>query len=397
MPQPFTIAVEQAKLDWIRDRIRAHRWHAAPVAPDRAGGGWTFGPDDAWLRELCCHWLDGYDWRAVEARLNEQPHFTAAVDGLDLHFIHRRSPRDDATPLILVHGWPGSFFEFCDLIDPLADPGAHGAPDAPAFHVVVPSLAGYAFSGKPAAPIGPRRMADQLATLMTDELGYDRYVAQGGDWGSVVCGWLGFDHVPACRAIHLNMFGVRPSVLGPDGKKPIPAPLEGEAEQEWRVHAERWMAAEGGYFHVQATKPETLSYAMLDSPVGVAAWIGEKFRTWIDGRETSLDTVIGRDRLLTNIMLYVVTDSFPTAAWTYRGYLDEGSRFFPPGRRVEVPVGVAAFPRELVPFPPRRYVELGYNVARWSGMDRGGHFAALEAPDLLLADIRAFAAGLPAG
>lgn len=397
MPQPFTIAVEQAKLDWIRDRIRAHPWHAAPVTPDRAGGGWTFGPDDAWLRELCGNWLDGYDWRAVEARLNEQRHFTAAVDGLDLHFIHRRSPRDDALPLILVHGWPGSFFEFFDLIDPLADPDAHGAPDAPAFHVVVPSLPGYAFSRKPAAPIGPRRMAGYLARLMTDELGYDGYLAQGGDWGSVVCGWLGLEHAAACRAIHLNMFGVRPSVLGPDGKKPIPVPLEGAAEQAWRAGAEKWMAAEGGYFHVQATKPETLSYAMLDSPVGVAAWIGEKFRTWIDGRETSLDTVIGRDRLLTNIMLYVVTDSFPTAAWTYRGYLDEGSRFFPPGRRVEVPVAVAAFPRELVPFPPRRYVELGYNVTRWTNMDRGGHFAALEAPDLLLEDIRAFAAGLQAG
>ncbi|MEQ8699232.1 MAG: alpha/beta fold hydrolase [Bauldia litoralis] len=387
-PEPFTIAVPDAKLDWIRDRIRDHPWHAAPE-----GGGWVFGPDDAWLRDLCAHWLDGYDWRAVEAALNERPHFIAEADGLDLHFIHRRSPRADAIPLVLVHGWPGSFLEFLELIDPLADPDAHGAPGAPAFHVVVPSLPGYAFSGKPAAPIGPRRMAGHVGALMAG-LGYDRYVAQGGDWGSVVCAWLGFDHAEACRAIHINMFGSRPSVLGPDGKKPIPAPLEGDAEKAWRGHAERWMAMDGGYFHVQATKPETLSYAMLDSPVGVAAWIGEKFRTWIDGREASLDTVIGRDRLLTNLMLYIVTDSFPTAAWTYRGYIDEGSRFLPPGQRVEAPVGIAAFPRELVPFPPRRYVELGYNVVRWTDMERGGHFAAMEAPDLLLADVRAFVAGL---
>jgi microsomal epoxide hydrolase len=384
-PKPFTIAVPDPKLDWIRGRVRDHPWH---VAPD--DGGWTFGPDDAWLRELCAYWLDRYDWRGVEKRLNVQDQFTAPADGIDLHFIHRRSPRADAVPLVLVHGWPGSFVEFLDLIDPLADPDAHGAPDAPAFHVVVPSLPGYAFSGKPDRPIGPRRMAGHIAALMTDVLGYASYVAQGGDWGSVVCAWLGFDHAPACRAIHLNMFGTRPSVAGPDGTKPIPAPLEGEAEQRWRARAEKWMAAEGGYFHVQATKPETLSYAMLDSPVGVAAWIGEKVRAWIDGREASLDAVIGRDRLLTNIMLYLVTDSFPTAAWTYRGYLDEGSRFFPPGQRVEVPVGVAAFPRELVPFPPRRYVELGYNVARWTDMPHGGHFAAMEAPALLVGDIRDF-------
>ena len=386
---PFHIDIPQAKLDWIAERIRAHPWHDGPE-----GGGWTCGPDAGWLSDFARYWADEYDWRKVEAELNELPHFLAPSDGLDVHFIHVESPRRDAVPLILVHGWPGSFIEFTELIGPLADPDSHGAPDAPAFHVVVPSLPGYAFSGKPVAPIGPRAMADHLAQVMTDVLGYDDYLAQGGDWGSVVCSWLGFEHAPACRAVHLNMFGVRASVERDGGTGVVPASVEGEKEKAWQRRGQRWVSKEGGYFHVQATKPETLSYAMLDSPVGVAAWIGDKFRTWIDGREASLEVAVGRDRLLTNIMLYIVTDSFGTASWTYRGFRNEGSGLLPPGRRVDVPVGVANFPREIVPFPPRRYAELAYNIVHWTDMPRGGHFAALEEPSLLLEDIRAFAAAL---
>lgn len=386
---PFQIDIPQAKLDWIAERVGAHPWHDGPER-----GGWTHGPDPGWLRDFARYWTGEYDWREVEAELNRRPHFTAPVGGLDTHFIHVESPRPDAVPLILVHGWPGSFIEFADLIGPLADPGAHGAPEAPAFHVVVPSLPGYAFSGKPPGPIGPRAMAGHLAMLMTDVLGYDGYIAQGGDWGSVVCSWLGFEHAPACRAVHLNMFGVRASVERDGGTGIVAASVEGEEEKAWQRRAQKWVSKEGGYFHVQATKPETLSYAMLDSPVGVAAWIGDKFRTWIDGREASLDVAVGRERLLTNIMLYIVTDSFATASWTYRGFRDEGSGVFPPGRRVEVPVGAANFPREIVPFPSRRYAELAYNIVHWTDMPRGGHFAAMEEPSLLLEDVRAFAAAL---
>jgi microsomal epoxide hydrolase len=405
MATPFKIEIPDDKLEWVEERVRAHNWHH-----EAEGSGWSLGPDPDWFRGLVAYWAAEYDWAGTQARLNRLPHFTAEIDGaggpLDIHFIHVESPRPDARPLLLVHGWPGSFLEFEELIPHLTEPDDNDAPGAPAFHVVVPSLPGYAFSGKPAHPIGPRAMAGYLGRLMTRELGYDNYTAQGGDWGSVICSWLGFEH-DACRAIHLNMFALRASALVKD--RPRPVPPQGDNEVAWQKRAQQWVQKGGGYYHIQATKPETLAYAMHDSPVGVAAWIGEKFRTWIDRTSTdednaeaagmdgsfeSLDTVIGRDRLLSNIMLYIVTESFGTAAWTYRGHSEEGSGLLPPGERVEAPTGVAAFPREIVPFPPRRFVELAYNVTHWTDMPRGGHFAAMEEPDLLLADIRAFAATL---
>ena len=397
-PTPFTIHVPQEKLDRILRRVREFPW-----PEEKVDSGWALGPDPDWLRDFCRYWVEDYDWRAVEARLNALPHFRAEADGLELHYVHCRSPRPDARPLLLVHGWPGSFIEFEEMIGPLTDPANHGAPDAPAFHVVVPSLPGYAFSAKPAGPIGPRRMAGHLAALMGGVLGYDGYIAQGGDWGSVICGWIGHDHSDQehsgrehsgrCGAVHLNMFGVRPSQARAGGGVE-PVPPRTEEEEAWRRKGERWRLKEGGYFHVQATKPEALAYAMLDSPVGVAAWIGEKFRTWIDGQQESLDRVIGRERLLTNLMLYIVNDAFGSASWTYYGYSRDGDSLLPPGSRVTVPTGIANFPREIIPFPPRPYVEKAFDVAHWTDMPRGGHFAAMEAPDLLLGDIRAFAGAI---
>ena len=399
-PTPFTIHVPQAKLDRILRRVREFPW-----PEEKVDSGWALGPDPDWLRDFCRYWVEDYDWRAVEARLNALPHFRAEADGLDLHYVHCRSPRPDARPLLLVHGWPGSFIEFEEMLGPLTDPASHGAPEAPAFHVVAPSLPGYAFSAKPAGPIGPRRMAGHLAALMGGVLSYDGYIAQGGDWGSVICGWIGHDHSDRehsgrehsgrehsgrCGAVHLNMFGVRPSQARAGGGVE-PVPPRTEEEEAWRRKGERWRLKEGGYFHVQATKPEALAYAMLDSPVGVAAWIGEKFRTWIDGQQESLDRVIGRERLLTNLMLYIVNDAFGSASWTYYGYSRDGDSLLPPGGRVTVPTGIANFPREIIPFPPRPYVEKAFDVDHWTDMPRGGHFAAMEAPDLLLADIRTFA------
>ena len=404
-PTPFTIHVPQERLDRILRRVREFPW-----PEEKVDSGWALGPDPDWLRDFCRYWVEDYDWRAVEARLNALPQFTAEADGLELHYVHCRSPRPDARPLLLVHGWPGSFIEFEEMLGPLTDPAAHGAPEAPAFHVVAPSLPGYAFSAKPAGPIGPRRMAGHLAALMGEVLGYDGYIAQGGDWGSVICGWIGHDHSGQehsgqehsgqehsgqehsgrCGAVHLNMFGVRPSQARAGGGVE-PVPPRSEEEEAWRRKGERWRMKEGGYFHVQATKPEALAYAMLDSPVGVAAWIGEKFRTWIDGREASLDRVIGRERLLTNLMLYIVNDAFGSASWTYYGYSQDGDSLLPPGSRVTVPTGIANFPREIIPFPPRPYVEKAFDVVHWTDMPRGGHFAAMEAPDLLLGDIRTFA------
>ncbi len=385
---PFTIHIPQEKLDSVWERVRTFPW-----PDDKVDSGWKLGPDPDWLRDFCRYWIEEYDWRAVERRLNALRHYKADAAGLVLHFVHIRSSRVDARPLLLVHGWPGSFIEFLDVFGPLSDPAAHGAPNAPAFHVVAPSLPGYAFSGKPSGPIGPRTMGRHIAALMSDVLGYRDYIAQGGDWGSVICGWIGHDNPDVCGAVHLNMFGVRPSQER-EGGGIEPIPPNTEEELAWRRKGERWQTEEGGYFHIQATRPETLSYAMLDSPVGIAAWIGEKFHTWVDGRQESLDKVIGRERLLTNLLMYIFNDAFGTASWTYHGYLRDGDSIFPPGGRVNQPVGVANFPREIIPFPPRAYVEKAYNVVQWTNMERGGHFPAMEVPKLLLREIRDFSGRL---
>ena len=375
-PRPFRIDVPQKTLDDIRKRVAAFPWHEMP-----ADGGWDYGANLDYMRELCAYWVDGYDWRVHEATLNALPHFKAEVDGIDLHYIHEKGSGPDPMPLVLSHGWPGSVEEFTRIIGPLAHPEDHGGDAKDAFDVIAPSLIGFGFSGKPARPMGPRAMAGYFAKLMTEVLGYPWYIAQGGDWGSAVSSWLGFDHAPECKAVHLNCMIMR----APGGSK-------SDKEKAWarRFIAEQEMLE--GYRIVQATRPQSLSYAMMDSPVGIAAWIIEKFHDWSDLTRGDLDSVHGKDRLLTNIMIYLVTRSFNTASWIYYGRREEGGRTLSPeGKRVEVPTGCAVFPRELLSWPPRSYVERVYNVTHWTEMPRGGHFAAMEEPDLLVEDIRAFA------
>lgn len=387
-PRPFRIDIPEGQLAHILERVRAYEWPAGP-----AEGGWRLGTNLAFLKDLCAWWAGEYDWRAAEAELNGFPQFLAEIDGLDIHFIHVRSERPDAIPILLSHGWPGSIVEFLDVIRPLAEPENDAVP---AFHVVAPSLPGCAFSGKPANPIGPRAISSYFHKLMTAALGYDGYIAQGGDWGSVITAWLGFERAPACRAIHLNMFPVRPGAEI-DGRL-VALPAETEAEKAWLARAQAWHQSDGGYYHIQATRPETLSYAMLDSPVGVAAWIAEKMAYWMDGPKPGpgADAAggISRERMMTNIMLYILTRSFNTAAWVYAAYGPEGSQVFPAGGRVEVPVGVANYPKEIIPFPPRGYAERAYNIVHWADMPEGGHFAAFERPTLWLEDVRAFVKGL---
>lgn len=387
-PTPFRIDIPEAQLTRLFDKVRAFEWWDGP-----SEGGWGLGTNIDYMKELAAYWADGYDWRAAEAELNGFPQFKAALNDLDIHYIHLRSARADATPLLVSHGWPGSIVEFLDVLRPLAAPED---PTLPAFHVVAPSLPGFAFSAKPANPMGPRAMSAYFHGLMTDLLGYESYIAQGGDWGSVITAWLGFERAPACRAIHLNMYPVRPG-MERNGRI-VAAPPETEEEKKWLRLGQGWHQTDGGYFHIQATRPETLSYGMMDSPVGTAAWIAEKMAYWMDGPNAGPGTDEGggftRDRMLTNIMLYILTRSFNTAAWTYAGYRREGSNVFPPGERVEVPVGVANFPKEIIPFPPRRYADLAYNIVHWTDMPAGGHFAAFERPKLWLDDVRAFVAGL---
>ena len=376
MTNVFRINVPDETLDRIRTRVAEYPWHEMPD-----DGGWAYGTNLDYMKELCAYWVNEFDWRKHEARINRFPHYTAEVDGIDLHFIHEKGSGPASMPLIISHGWPGSVVEFLDIIEPLAHPERFGGSTDDAFEVIAPSLPGFGFSGRPPRPIGPRKMAGMFDTLMTDVLGYDSYLAQGGDWGGAISSWLGYDHAPACRAIHINIMTMR-HVDGPKGPE----------EEAWAVEFEREQMMEDGYRTQQATKPQTLSYAMMDSPVGVAAWIIEKFNSWSDTDGDDIESVHSKDSLLTNIMVYLVTGSFNSASWIYYGRREEGGRLLSPeGKRVEVPTAVALFPAELLSWPPRSYVERVYNISRWTEMPRGGHFAALEQPDLLVEDIRAFA------
>lgn len=374
--RPFQINVPDDTLANIRTRVADYPWHEMPD-----DGGWAYGANLDYMKELCAYWVNEYDWRKHEARINQFTHHITQVDGIDIHFIREKGSGPAPMPLIISHGWPGSVVEFLDIIEPLAHPERFGGEVEDAFDVIAPSLPGFGFSGRPPRPYGPRKMAALFDTLMTEVLGYDGYLAQGGDWGGAISSWLGFEHAPACRAIHINIFTMR----HPDGPK-------GEAEQAWADEFEREQIMENGYRTQQATKPQTLSYAMMDSPVGVAAWLVEKFNSWSDTDGDDIESAHSKDSLLTNIMVYLVTRTFNTASWIYYGRREEGGRVLSPeGKRVEVPTAAALFPKELLSWPPRSYAERVYNITHWTEMPRGGHFAALEEPELLINDIRGFA------
>ena len=376
MIRPFQIEVPVETLELIRRQVASYAWHEMPD-----DGGWAYGANLEYMKELCAYWLDEFDWRVQEAAINRFAHFIAPVDGIDLHFIHEKGSGPAPMPLIISHGWPGSIVEFLKIIEPLAHPERFGGSSEDAFDVIAPSLPGFGFSGRPPRPIGPRKIARLFDTLMTDVLEYPSYLAQGGDWGGAISSWLGFEHAPACRAIHINIFTMRPP-NGPQSRE----------EEAWATQFKRDQLMEDGYRTQQATKPQTLSYAMMDSPVGVAAWIIEKFNSWSDTVGDNIESVYTKDELLTNIMVYLVTKSFNTASWIYYGRREEGGRVLSPdGQRVEVPTAAALFPAELLSWPPRSYAERVYNITRWTEMPRGGHFAALEQPTLLIDDIRAFA------
>ena len=373
--EPFKIDVPAETLDAIRKKVIAFPWHEMPD-----DGGWEYGTNLNYMKEFCDYWVNGFDWRKQETRLNQFTHFKSPIDGIDIHFIYEKGSGDNPKPLILSHGWPGSIVEFVDFVDLLAHPENHGGTVDDAFDVVAPSLPGFGFSGRPPRPYGPRKMAGIFNSLMTNVLGYETYIAQGGDWGGAISSWLGYEHAPACSAIHINILTMRHK----DGP-------QGAEEVAWAKQFEKDQIIQNGYRTQQATKPQTLSYAMMDSPVGVAAWILEKMHGWSDLKGEDIESVYSKDQLLTNIMVYVITGTFNTASWIYYGRREEGGRVLSPqGRRVEVPTGCAVFPAELLAWPPRSYADRIYNVTQWTQMPHGGHFAAMEEPDLLIEDIRRF-------
>ena len=377
--RPFQLNVPDDVLNRIIKRVKEFPWTSMT-----SFNGWEYGTNCSYMKNLCAYWVNEFDWRKQEAAINRFSHFTVPIEDIDIHFIKEKGSGPAPIPLIISHGWPGTILEFFNIIEPLAHPECFGGDLEDAFDVITPSLPGFGFSGKPPRPFGPRKMAKFFNTLMTDVLGYERYFAQGGDWGGAISSWLGYDHAPSCAAIHINIMTMR----HPDGPR-------GLEEKAWAEAFKREQIMENGYRTQQATKPQTLSYAMIDSPVGVAAWIIEKFNSWSDTEGDDIESVYSKDELLTNIMVYLITESFDTASWIYTGRREEGGRVLSPeGKRVEVPTGCALFPEELLSWPPRSYVERVYNVTHWTEMPRGGHFAAMEQPELLINDIRNFARGL---
>jgi epoxide hydrolase len=373
--RPFRIDIPQADLDDLRERLARTRW------PDELPGvGWAYGVPVGYLKELAEYWRSSYDWRRHEARLNELPQFMTTIDGARMHFLHVRSPEPDALPLVMTHGWPGSIVEFLEVIGPLTDPRAHGGDPMDAFELVCPSIPGYGFSG-PTHDAGwdNRRVARAVAELM-GRLGCRRYGAQGGDWGAGVSLSLGLIDADHVVGVHVNFLSFRSYGGEIDLEDPT------EAERDRLQDRARFAAELSGYGAIQGTRPQTLSYALTDSPVGQLAWIVEKFREWTDSTERPEDAV-NRDQMLTNVTLYWLTG---TAGSSARLYYETNHAPGSGAREPSLaPVGVAVFPREIFR-PIRRLAERTQPIVHWSEFDRGGHFAAMEEPDLLVGDVRRF-------
>jgi microsomal epoxide hydrolase len=373
-PEPFTLHVPEAALDDLRERLARTRLpDQAPEPP------WTYGTDRDHLRGLLAHWREGFDWRAQEAALNAFPQFRVPLHGLDLHFLHVPGEGPAPMPLLLSHGWPGSVFEFLDLIPRLTQPSRFGGDPADAFTVVAPSLPGYGLSFRPGQPrFGIEAIAECLAALMAEVLGYRRFAAQGGDWGAFVASRLGAVHADRLVGIHLNFLALR--------RDPVLAKDATEEERRYLGELTTFLQEETGYQWIQGTRPQTLAYGLTDSPAGLAAWLLEKFRAWTDNDGTP-ESAVDRERMLANISLYWFTGCIGAS---FHPYFARMHGPWPIPGPVEVPMGYCQFPREILR-PPRALAARTYtDIRRWSVMPRGGHFAALEQPAALAEEVRAF-------
>ena len=375
--ESFRIAVPDEALQDLKERLQRTRFSG-----EIPGSDWDYGTNLAYLKELVDYWINHFDWRAQERLINGFSHFKAPVDGQGVHFIHEKGQGPNPLPLIITHGWPGSFFEMYKVIPRLSNPAAHGGDPADAFDVVAPSMPGYGFSDHTTQRgMDVLRVGDVMAKLMTDVLGYPRFGAQGGDWGASVTAKLGYSYPDNVVGIHSTSV-TRPTPYLGAGARPLT-----EAEQGLLQQREDWLAAEGGYSHIQGTKPQTLSYGLNDSPAGLAAWIVEKYRTWSDcGGD--VERKFTKDELLTTITIYWVTETINSSTRLYYETLRKPWNLAE-GDRIEVPCGIAVFPAEISR-PPREWAERSYNVQQWTVMPSGGHFAALEEPELLVEDIRSF-------
>ena len=359
MIEKFKIDIPREKVSKIKEKVKNYPWNLIPNLPD-----WKHGTNLPYLKEICDYWIKDFNWSLYEKKINNFQNFKTHVDGINIHFIKEEGSGSNPKNLLLIHGWPGSVIEFIKIINQLAHPENYGGNKEDGVTVIAPSLPGFGFSESPNEPYGPRKIAEILNKMMTINLKYKNYVAQGGDWGATIANWLGYDHDKYCKAIHINCLTMR----HPDGPQT-------DKEKKWQEKFDKDQIMQDGYRTQQATKPQTLSYAMMDSPVGIAAWIIEKMHGWSDLKDGNIESVYSKDVLLANIMTYLCTDTFSTSTWIYFGRREEGGRLFP---------------KEMSEWPPRSYVERIFNIQQWTEMKSGGHFASLEKPDLLVDDILNF-------
>ena len=379
--QPYKIEIPDSVLDELKSRLERTRW------PDELPGtGWDYGSNLDYVKELVEYWRTKFDWHAQEKLINSFSHFKSEVDGLNIHFIHEKGKGPNPMPLVITHGWPGTFFEMYKVIPMLSDPASHGGDPADAFDVVAPSMPGYGFSdATDKRGLSVLSIGDLWAKLMSENLGYQRFAAQGGDWGARVTAKLGLSHGDKVIGIHTTSTSSPAPYQGP-GTREL-----SEAEKAMLAQRVQWLADEGGYSHIQATKPQTLSYGLNDSPAGLAAWIVEKYRTWSDcGGD--VESRFTKDELLTTITIYWVTQSINSSTRLYYESFFQAWDLAK-DEKIQVPVAIASFPRENS-VPLREWAERSFNIQQWTDMPSGGHFAALEEPDRLVEDIRKFFRGL---
>ena len=371
----FSIQIPEDVLIDLKYRLDHIRW------PDQLENvAWERGTEKGYLQSLVSYWREQYDWRAQEAELNRLPQFRCTVDGVDVHFIHERGRGPNPLPIILTHGWPDSFIRYKKMIPLLADPARYGGDPNDAFDVIVPSIPGFGFSGKPTVGgVNNSTVSELWAKLMTEELGYETFAAAGGDMGSGVTRYLAAIHPELLVGIHVTDIGIIRQLMTAHDEASL-----SKEELQYKADVQKWIVEEGGYISLQATKPQTLAYGLSDSPVGLAAWIVEKFRSWSD-QDCEFDKKFDNDELLTNIMIYWITNTIGPSAHRYF----ENTHSLPQLGRIDVPTGVALFPSDVL-LPPREWAEKNLNIMRWTHMPRGGHFAAMEEPELLAEDIRAF-------
>jgi microsomal epoxide hydrolase len=370
--KPFKVDVPQETINRILERVKKSRLPDRLEAPD-----WRYGANWSYMKSLADYWASHFDWKKAQANLNRYPQFLARVSDFDVHFYYVKGEGPKPFPLILTHGWPGSVFEFLEAIGPLSNPSKYGGSPEDAFDVIVPSIPGFGFSSKPSQPIGPPTTARLWHTLMTGVLGYPRFGAQGGDWGNAITVALAREFPQSVAGIHLNATG---------GAAPGTNPTD--EERAWQQASAAYRTQEIDYFNEQQHKPATVAFALYDNPIGTAAWIVEKFKVWSDSGN-DIESVFTKDQLLTNVMIYLVTDTVATAVWFYRGALDD--RGVPAQGKLETPTGFASFPGEMTLLnPPRSILERSFHLVQYTKMSKGGHFACLEQPKLFVDDVRSF-------